>query len=49
MWCSSSTELEPGKFNCSCNCNVTETDNDRYVNDEDGIFVMLLFSIFYMP
>ena len=48
MWCSSPTEFEPGKFNCSCNCNVTETDNDRYVNDEDGIFVTLLFSLYFI-
>ena len=43
--CSSPTEFEPGKFDSSCNCNVTETDNDRYVNDENG---MLLFSLYFI-
>ena len=40
------TEFEPVKFDC--NRSSTETDNDRYVNDEDGIFVMLLFSLYFI-
>ena len=32
----------------NCSCNVNETDNNRYVNDEDGIFVILLFSLYFI-